>query len=164
LELDAVASKVVFSATGIGGSSIAFDAAGNIYLAGSSVGTDYPITPGAYQTNFVQGYYCFSLCQIAFPGNLQHITKIDPAGTKLIYSTGLNDNKGRAGSTDNSGLAVDSAGNAYVTGTLFEASYPLTVTPPRAYSAYLSKLDADGAHLLFSIPQGGNGVQLDSEG
>src|SRR5262249_17523216 len=45
-----------------------------------------------------------------------------------------------------------------------EASYPLTVTPPRAYSAYLSKLDADGAHLLFSIPQGGNGVQLDSEG
>jgi uncharacterized protein (TIGR03437 family) len=161
MELDAAASKMIFSATGIGGSSIALDGAGSFYLAGSSTGTDYPTTPGAYQTGFVQGFYCFGLCQISFLGNLQHITKIDQAGTKLIYSTGLND-KVRPGSTDNTGLTVDAAGNAYVTGTLFEASYPLTVGPPSAYSSYLSKLDAAGANLLFSIPVGGNGVQLDS--
>jgi hypothetical protein len=52
LELDASADKAIFSATGIGGSSIVLDAAGNLYLAGSSPGTDYPTTPGAYQTTF----------------------------------------------------------------------------------------------------------------
>jgi hypothetical protein len=71
MELDAAASKVIFSATGIGGSSIAFDPAGNIYLAGSSPGTDYPTTPGAYQTAFVQGHICYGLCQIGFDGAAQ---------------------------------------------------------------------------------------------
>jgi uncharacterized protein (TIGR03437 family) len=164
VELDPTASTMIFSATGIGGSSIALDGAGNIYLAGSSVGTDYSTTAGAYQTSFKQGTYCFSLCQISFLGNLQHVTKIDPAGTKLIYSTGLNDPNGDAGSTDNTGLVVDAAGNAYVSGTLFEAVYPLTVTAPSRYAGFLSKLDAAGANLLFSIPLGGNGVQLDSSG
>ena len=164
MELDPTASKTIFSATGIGGSSIVVDAAGNIYLAGSSTGTDYPTMAGAYQTTFVQGYTCSFLCQIEFPGGLQHVTKVDSAASKLIYSTGLNDIKGGAGSTTNTGLAVDAAGNAYVTGTLTEASYPLTVTPPNIYTGYLSKLDPAGANLLFSIPFGGAGVQLDSSG
>jgi uncharacterized protein (TIGR03437 family) len=164
MELDAAASKVIFSATGIGGSSIAFDAAGNIYLAGSSPGTDYPTTPGAYQTAFVQGHICYGLCQIGFDGVLQHVSKVDPTGAKLIYSTGLNDIKGGAGNTTNTGLAVDAAGNAYVTGTLFEAVYPFTVPVPAGYSGYLTKLDATGSTVLFSVPIGGGGVQLDSGG
>jgi Beta-propeller repeat len=49
-EFDPTASQMIFSATGIGGSSIALDAVGNIYLAGSRAGTNYPTTPGAYQT------------------------------------------------------------------------------------------------------------------
>jgi uncharacterized protein (TIGR03437 family) len=164
MELDPTASKMILSATGIGGSSIVVDAAGSIYLAGSSTGTDYPTTPGAYQTTYVQGYTCVFLCQIGFAGGLQHVTKVDSAASKLLYSTGLNDIKGSAGSTTNTGLAVDAAGNAYVTGTLAEASYPFTVTPPQIYTGYLSKLDPSGANLLFSIPFGGAGVQLDSSG
>jgi uncharacterized protein (TIGR03437 family) len=163
-ELDPTGSKTILSATGIGGSSIVVDAAGNIYLAGSSTGTDYPTTAGAYQTTFVQGYTCSFLCQIGFAGGLQHVTKVDSAASKLIYSTGLNDIKGGAGSTTNTGLAVDAAGDAYVTGTLLAASYPFTVTPPSIYTGYLSKLDPAGANLLFSIPFGGAGVQLDSSG
>jgi uncharacterized protein (TIGR03437 family) len=165
MELDAGASRLIFSATGIGGSSIALDASGNIYLAGSSPGTDYPTTPGAYQTALVQGY---SGCNITFTfctsGNLQHVTKVDPAASKLIYSTGLNDPAGAAGSTTNTGLAIDAAGNAYLTGTLLAAKYPFTVTAPNSYSGYLSKLDPTGANVLFSIPAGGAGVQLDSSG
>ena len=163
-ELDPTASKMIFSATGIGGSSIVWDAAGNIYMSGSSVGTNYPTTPGAYQTALTQGYYCYGLCQVGFPGNLQHVTKTDPAASKLLYSTGLNDPQGGAGSTTNTGLAVDSAGNAYVTGALFEARYPFTVTPPDGAVGYVSKLDPTGASLLFSVPVGGAGLQFDSSG
>jgi uncharacterized protein (TIGR03437 family) len=164
MELDAAADKAIFSATGIGGGSLALDATGNIYMAGSAVGTSYPTTPGAYQTTFVQGAYCFGFCRSGYLGNLQHVTKVDPTGAKLIYSTGLNDPAGRAGSTTNTGLAVDAAGNAYVTGTLFESQYPFTVPVNSNFTGYLSKLDPSGANLLFSIPVGGAGVQLDSSG
>lgn len=163
-ELNAAANNVVFSARGIGGSSIVVDNIGNIYLAGSLPGTDYPTTPGAYQTTFVQGHVCSGLCQIGINGNLQHVTKVDPSGSKLIYSTGINDATGAAGSTTNTGLAVDSAGNAYVTGTLSGGTYPLTVKPPSTYSGFLTKLDPAGAKLLFSVPIGGAGVQVDSSG
>jgi Beta-propeller repeat len=105
MELNAAASSMIFSATGVGGSSIVLDAGGNIYMSGSSVGTNYPTTPGAYQTTFTQGYYCFGFCQISFPGNLQHVTKVDPSASKLIYSTGLNNTSGAAGSTTTTGLA-----------------------------------------------------------
>jgi len=164
MELDPTASTVIFSATGIGGSSIAFDGAGNIYLAGSSAGTSYPTTPGAYQTTFVQGHVCSGLCQLGVNGGLQHVTKVNATGSTLIYSTGLNDTTGLAGSTVNTGLAVDAAGNAFLTGTLLEASYPLTVATPSNYSGYLSKLDPTGSSLLFSIPIGGGGAVLDSSG
>ena len=168
MKLNASGSKMIFSATGIGGSSLAFDPAGNIYMAGSTSYPNskpgYPTTAGAYQTNFVEGYYCYSLCQIAFPGALQHVTKVDPAATTLLYSTGLNDTTNLAGNTVNTGLAVDAAGNAYVTGTLYQADYPLTVPAPARYSSYLSKLDPAGARLLFSIPVGGAGVAVDSSG
>jgi uncharacterized protein (TIGR03437 family) len=166
VELDAAADKTIFSATGIGGSSIALDAAGNIYVAGSNTGTDYPTTPGAYQTTFVQGYYCYDFCQVDSAGDLQHVTKVDPAGSKLIYSTGLNDTAGQAGSTTNTGLAVDAAGNAYVTGTVFEGQYPFTVAVSNnsTYTGFVTKLDPAGAKALFSVPVGGGGVQLDSSG
>jgi uncharacterized protein (TIGR03437 family) len=163
MELNAAASQTIFSATGIGGSSIALDPAGNIYLAGSSAGTDYPTTPGAYQTTFVQGFICYDLCQLGFAGNLQHITKVDAAASRLIYSTGLNGTTSDPGSITNTGLAIDAAGNAYVTGTLLEASYPFTVKAPNSPTGgYLSKLDPTGAKLLFSVPVGGAGVELDS--
>jgi uncharacterized protein (TIGR03437 family) len=162
MELDSAASTVVFSATGIGGSSMAFDTAGNIFLAGSG-GVDYPTTPGAYQTTFMQSKPCFGICAIV----LQHVTKVDPSGSKLIYSTGLNDPVGgisNNSTTTNTGLAVDAAGNVFVTGTLYQAAYPLTVPAPSTYSGYLTKLDPTGSSVLFSIPVGGGGVKLDSSG
>lgn len=164
MELNPSASAVVFSATGIGGTSIALDGAGNIFVAGSTAGTSYPTTPGVYQTQFVQGHICYGLCQIGFDGVLQHLTKVDPTGSTLIYSTGINDTTGQAGSTTNTGLAVDAAGNAYVTGTLYQAQYPFTVTAPNSYSSFLTKLDPTGATVLYSVPIGGGGVQLDASG
>ena len=163
VELDGAASKTIFSAAGIGGSSLALDRAGNIYVAGSAVGTDYPTTAGAYQTVFQQGRACFGLCQISFDGQLQHVTKVDPTGSRLIYSTGLNDTQGRAGSTVNTGLAVDAEGNAYVTGTLLEAAYPFTVAADGAQT-YVTKLNLSGTDIVFSVPAGGAAVALDDAG
>ena len=164
MEVDATASKVLFSATGIGGSSIALDAAGNIYLAGSSIGTDYPTTPGAYQTTFTQGYTCGFPCQIEFPGTLQHVTKVDPTASRLIFSTGLNDLHNSSGNTTNTGIAVDTDGNVYVTGFVAQGTYPFTVNPPTTDSAFLSKLDPTGSTVAYSLPVGGAGVRMDSSG
>ena len=71
LELDPTGTKIVFSATGIGGSAIALDASGNIYVAGTTYLLDYPTTPGgAYQTTFslLLSYLSFSLLPIVQSG------------------------------------------------------------------------------------------------
>lgn len=171
LELDSTGTKVVFSATGIGGSALALDPSGNIYVAGSTFLLDYPTTPGAYQSTFPAFQICFSPpCSRSFQGANQYVTKVDPTGSTLIYSTAVSGN----GNTTNAGVAVDAAGNIYLTGYA-GPTYPYTVTPPPIPIGpvnsifffelpFLSKLDPAGKALLFSVPVGGAGVQVDSHG
>lgn len=78
MELDATGWTMIFSATGIGGGSIALDGSGNIYVSGSTLLLDYPTSPGAYQTTFTPSYICSGMCQIAIPGLQQYLTKLDP--------------------------------------------------------------------------------------
>ena len=169
LELDPTGMNLVFAAAGIGGSAIVLDTSGNIYVAGSTTSLSYPTTAGAYQTTFPAVMNCGSPdCAFPFPGSNQYVTKVDPTGSKLIYSTAVTGTR----NTGNAGLAVDQAGNAYVTG-FAGATYPYTVPVPPVpveqapfYETlpFLSKLDPGGQTLLFSVPVGGAGVQLDSDG
>lgn len=170
LELDPTGTKTVFSATGIGGSALALDPAGNIYVAGSTLLFDYPTTPGAYQSTFPVFRICIAPCTGTFQGFNQYVTKVDPTGSTLIYSTAVSGN----GNTTNAGLAVDAVGNVYLTGYAGPV-YPYTVTPPAIPIGpvnsifffelpFLSKLDPAGKTLLFSVPVGGAGVQVDSHG
>jgi uncharacterized protein (TIGR03437 family) len=170
LELDPTGTKTVFSATGIGGSAIALDSSGNIFVAGTTILLDYPTTPGAYQTKFPVFFTCSSpTCETPLQGLNQYVTKVDPTGSKLIYSTAVSG----MGTTLNSGLAVDAAGDVYLTGYA-GASYPYSVSPPVIPSPtaglpfpglpFLSKLDPLGHTLLFSVPVGGAGVQVDANG
>ncbi|HTS48212.1 MAG TPA: SBBP repeat-containing protein [Bryobacteraceae bacterium] len=171
LELDATGSKLIFSATGIGGNALAFDSSGNIYMAGTTSSLTYPTTPGTYQPTFPVFQTCFAPCMATFQGPNQYVTKLDSTGTKMIFSTAVSGN----GNTTNEGLAVDAAGNVYLTG-LAGAGYPYTVpapTPPLAPALdllatpalpFLSKLDPNGQKLLYSVPVGGVGVQVDSNG
>ena len=50
------------------------------------------------------------------------VTKLNPAGSALVYSTYL----GGAGVDAGRGIAVDAAGNAYVTGTTNSPDFPTT--------------------------------------
>jgi len=172
LALDPTGKQVVFSATGIGGSAIALDAGGNIYVAGSTYLLDYPTTAGAYQTTFPAVKVCSTApCSGGgFQAANQYVTKVDPTGATLLYSTAVTG----TGNTLNGGLAVDAAGNVYLTGYT-GANYPYTVTPPTLpigpvngifffHAPYLTKLDAAGKNVLFSVAYGGAGVQVNAQG
>jgi uncharacterized protein (TIGR03437 family) len=168
LELDPAGATVVFSATGIGGSALAADAAGNIYMAGTTALLDYPTTPGAYQAAFPVFSVCAVPCFTPYQGVNQYVTKTDPTGATLIWSTAVSG----TGNTTNNGLAVDAQGSVYLTG-LAGAGYPYTVATPALTPGapgqipalpFLSKLDPSGETLLFSVPVGGAGVQADSGG
>jgi uncharacterized protein (TIGR03437 family) len=160
MEVNAAGTNLVFTATGIGGNALALDSSGNIYMAGSTAYTDYPTTPGAYQTVLNSVYICSGLCMLGLPGVDQYVTKVDPAASKLIYSTAVESQS----QTVNNGLAVDAAGNAYVTGLAY-GSYNWTVMQPDfpQVSPFLTKLDAAGANALYSIQIGGAGVALGSQ-
>jgi len=112
-KLDPVGS-VVYS-TYLGGSgvdvatSIAVDSAGNAYVTGSTTSTNFPTTAAAFD-RFLSG------------GSDAFVTKLDPAGSVLIFSTYL----GGGGSDNGNGIAVDAAGNAYVTGSSDSADFPPT--------------------------------------
>lgn len=79
------------------------------------------------------------------------ITKWDPTGTQVLYSTYL----GGSGADSATGIAVDSAGSAYVLGYTSSVNFPVT---PHAlqkalagnHNAFLAKLSLDGSHLVYS--------------
>src|SRR2546428_1829274 len=83
------------SATDIG-HGIAVDAAGNAYVTGDANSSDFPTTPGAFQPT---------------GGGPAFVTKLNATGSALAYSTYLGNGNGNAVA-----IAVDAAGNAYVTG------------------------------------------------
>jgi len=152
-KLDATGSALIYS-TFLGGSSpdygrgIAVDAAGNAYVTGGTDSTNFPTTPGAFQTTYsgpeVTGY------ADAF------VTKLDPAGSALVYSTYLG-----AISDDRhgvSGIAVDAGGNAYVTGA-DGFGFPTTPGTPKG-SGFVTKLDPTGSALVYSTLLAGDSSHI----
>jgi hypothetical protein len=95
------------------GAAIAVDAAGNAYLTGKTASNDFPTTAGAFQPS--------SLGRL---GNTTaaFVAKLNATGSALLYSTYLGgDNSDEAGA-----IAVDQAGNAYVTGVAISTAFPIT--------------------------------------
>jgi hypothetical protein len=127
------------------GYGLGVDAAGNVYVAGQTASTDFPL---------VDQLYTDSADNDAF------VTKINAAGTAVVYSTYLGGN----GSDWAEDLAVDPAGNAYTTGRTGSADFPTTANAVQATSggstdAFMSKLAPDGATLLYSTFLGGVDVE-----
>ncbi len=129
---------------------IAVDPTGNAFLTGLGgfADADYPTTPGAYDRTLNGQDEVF-------------VTKLAPSGSALVYSTFI----GGGASDHPYGIAIDSAGSAYVAGrTALDAAVPYPTTPG-AYDrtrngfadAFLSKLDPSGSALVYSTYLGGSG-------
>jgi hypothetical protein len=123
------------------GNGIAVDASGNAYVVGLTPSTDFPTQNPLQPSNHGNGD--------AF------VTKLNAAGSALVYSTYL------GGSSEDWGLgiAVDSSGNAYVTGYTFSTDFP-TQNPLQAFNhgladAFVAKLNAAGSALVYSTYLGG---------
>ncbi|MFC2157746.1 SBBP repeat-containing protein [Acidobacteriota bacterium] len=141
---------------------IAVDGSGNAYVTGWTSSTNYP-TLNQYQTD---------------PGDASEdvfVTKIDTTqsgGASFIYSTYLGGNSNDIGY----GIAVDSSGNAYVTGYTGSANYPtwnMYQTNQLGGDAFMTKIDttqSGAASLIYSTYLGGNsgddgrGIAVDSSG
>jgi hypothetical protein len=165
-KLNATGTALVYS-TYIGGNdiesgfSIAIDVSGNAYVTGATKSTNYDTTSGAYQTsNGGGGHYDV------------FVTKLNTTGTALMYSTYL------GGSQEDRGLsiAIDNAGNAYVTGFTYSSNYDITTGAFKTSNTngnddvFVTKLNATGTALVYSTFLGGslfdegNSIAIDASG
>ncbi len=157
--LNAAGSALVYS-TYLGGSGvdngngIKVDSSGNAYVAGDTASSDFP-TQSPYQTD--------QTGQDAF------VTKLNAAGTALVYSTYL----GGSGTDQGLDLALDSSGNAYITGGTASTDFP-TQTPYQTDQlgddVFVTKLNTTGSALVYSTYLGGSatdrgiGITVDGSG
>jgi hypothetical protein len=167
---------------GISGDAIAVDSFGNIYITGYA-GIGLPTTSGAFQTTYPGVGTCNPYANAQVPCPAAFIAKFNPsaAGTaSLIYSTYLGGPGNTVIATAGNGIAVDSAGSAYVTGLTGSSGFPVTpgafqTTSPAGlqgatYGAFVSKFNASGSSLIYSTyvngnsPSSGNGIAVDSLG
>ena len=158
-KLDPALSSLIY-ATYLGGSGdefitgVAVDSAGDAYVTGNSNSSDFPVTPGAFQTTFGgSGASGFGDAVVA---------KLNPTATALIYSTYL----GGSDADFANAVAIDQTGDAYVTGSTLSSNFPVT---PSAFQVvyggagalsrgdvFVSKLNPRGSALVYSTYLGGD--------
>jgi uncharacterized protein (TIGR03437 family) len=166
LKLDPTGSSLLFS-TYLGGGGtdeatrIAVDTSGNIIVVGDTASTNFPTSNAA---------------QTAFGGGTAdaYVAKLSSDGSRLLYGTYL----GGTALDVASAVAVDSSGNAYVTGRTASTNFPVRNPFQAAYAGgtgndagdvFVTKLNASGA-LVYSTYLGGGssdfgyGIAVDSSG
>jgi hypothetical protein len=173
VKLNATGTALLYSAR-IGGdqadsgdyaTSIALDPSENLYITGVTGSTNFPVTPGAFQTtNPGLGGFGY--------GNAAFVTKLNAAGSALIYSTYL----GGSGDDLGNSIAIDSSGDAYVTGVSKAIDFPVTSGVFQPYSGggdgtgFVAKLNPEGTGLIYATYLGGtstdspNAIAIDSSG
>jgi hypothetical protein len=126
--------------TGLG---IDVDQHGSAFVTGSTCDESFPTTPGAFITSFQDTCSGF-------------VTRLNPQGSGLVYSTLLGTGAGQA-------IKVDNRGTAYITGAAWSQDFPTT---PGAFDptynagwsdGFVARLSADGKTLLYSTFLGGSG-------
>lgn len=145
-------SSLVFS-TYLGGSGndsgtgIAVDQSGYIYITGSTTSADFPVQNPLQAANA--------------GGSDIFITKLNPSGSALIFSTYL----GGTGNDNAKYLAIDSANNIYVAGYTASVDFPVLHAYQSAFGGgssdgFIVKLDSSGSTLEYSSYLGGSGEDV----
>jgi hypothetical protein len=146
------------------GYGIAADSSGNAYVTGKTSSPNlFPTTPGAYQELKGVGYDAF-------------FTKLGPTTGNVLYSTFLGGNNTDAGYA----IAIDSQGNAYVTGETHSTDFPITagafqvsIVNPTNHDAFVTKINpasSGPSDLVYSTylggsdNDGGQGIAVDASG
>ena len=154
VKLNAAGSEVLYS-TFLGGSqrdrghAIAVDNIGNVYVAGDTGSSDFSTA------NPLDGQ---------FGGSSEgFVAKLNASGDGLVYSTFLG-GSGGSGAEASFDIAVDSAGNAYITGYTDSRDFPTANARDRflggVTDAFVTKLNADGTAFLYSTYLGGWDYEL----
>jgi Beta-propeller repeat len=139
------------------GAGIALDGSGAVYVAGRTLSDNFPVTAGAFDTEFNDGEQADG-----------YVAKFNPTGSSLNYATYL----GGGDTEEIRDLAADGSGHAYVTGWTYSGSFPTTAgafdqTFGGPQEAFVTKVDPTGSDLVFSTFLGGNapesasGIALD---
>jgi hypothetical protein len=147
-------------------SSIAVDASGSAYVL-TNTASGFPVTSGAYQRT--AGTHECPYEQFA-DGQAQVVTKLNATASELIYSTYVGH-----GCDYGAGIAVNLAGEAYITGYTQDNAYPVTSGAAQTkfggiVDGFVTRLNASGSGLLYSTLLGGPmadfpaGIALDSAG
>ena len=162
-EFNPTGTKLVFS-TLLGGSStddafgLALDSQGDVYLTGSAWSSDFPLKNPYQSKNGAPGE----------SGGNAFVTKLNPTRKALIYSTYLGGNGGTGSVLTGDagyGIAVDSEGNAYVTGSACSPNFPVTKgafqtangdATTQDDSVFVSKFNPAGSDLVYSTLIGGS--------
>ena len=142
--------------------AVALDPSGNVYVAGETTSSDFPVSGGTTLS---------PVSKAAF------VSKFSYPNYALVYSTYLGGPAQAGGSTPTSvayGVAVDATGAAYVTGytsnMAFPTSNPLQAANAGGKDAFVAKLSPSGASLVYSTYLGGaaddtaNAIAVDSSG
>ncbi|MFQ5469171.1 MAG: SBBP repeat-containing protein [Gammaproteobacteria bacterium] len=135
---------------------IAVDGGGNTYVAGQTSSADFPTTPGVVDNTLGGSSDAF-------------ITKLSPNGGSLIYSTFY----GGSGDEEAADIAVDNAGDAYITGYTSSSDYPVANLSrvSVAYNggqsdAFLTKIESSGSGSVdsYSMVYGGSDAPANDKG
>jgi hypothetical protein len=154
-KLNSSGNGLVFS-TYLGGSGndfasgVGLDSSSNVYVTGATQNPSFPTTQGAFQTK------CGSdgACNGGLPDAFVTVFKADGSG--FVYSTFL----GGESADQGYGIAVDSAGDAYVTGATLSSDFPLKSPIQNTYGgsqdAFVAAVNPAGSALLYSTYLGGS--------
>ena len=153
-KLNSDATALIYS-TYLGGAddgdivkSIALDNNGNAVVVGHTLANDFPVTSGAFQTEF-DGV-------LTYDGDA-FIAKLNSDGTDLIFATYL-------GGTENEkafSVKLDNENNIYLAGNVNSDDFPTTTNAfqtsfTKYQDAFVTKLSSDGTSLIYSTYIGGN--------